>query len=113
MTWTSAVGRSCKWLLYKIVHGLALASLFQHRVAILEHSVRPRIFKLFGQQATQRRGIALLQSPGPSLLILNERTAVLCLPHRTRRSPCHRTKHQKPYPHMLHAGLHQAEVQTV
>jgi CDP-diacylglycerol--glycerol-3-phosphate 3-phosphatidyltransferase len=24
MTWTSAVGRSCKWLLYKIVHGLAL-----------------------------------------------------------------------------------------
>ena len=24
MTWTSAVGRSSKWLLYKIVHGLAL-----------------------------------------------------------------------------------------
>ena len=24
MTWTSAVGRSCRWLLYKIVHGLAL-----------------------------------------------------------------------------------------
>jgi len=24
MTWTSAVGNSCKWLLYKIVHGLAL-----------------------------------------------------------------------------------------
>ena len=24
MTWTSAVGRSCKWLLYRIVHGLAL-----------------------------------------------------------------------------------------
>src|ERR1700687_2336089 len=24
MTWTSAVGRSCKWLLYKIVHGLSL-----------------------------------------------------------------------------------------
>jgi CDP-diacylglycerol---glycerol-3-phosphate 3-phosphatidyltransferase len=24
MTWTSAVGRACKWLLYKIVHGLAL-----------------------------------------------------------------------------------------
>src|SRR6201993_3802775 len=24
MTWTSAVGRSCKWLLYKIGHGLAL-----------------------------------------------------------------------------------------
>jgi CDP-diacylglycerol--glycerol-3-phosphate 3-phosphatidyltransferase len=24
MTWTSVVGRSCKWLLYKIVHGLAL-----------------------------------------------------------------------------------------
>jgi len=24
MTWTSAVGQSCKWLLYKIVHGLAL-----------------------------------------------------------------------------------------
>ena len=24
MTWTSAVGRSCKWLLYKVVHGLAL-----------------------------------------------------------------------------------------
>ena len=24
MTWTSAVGRSCNWLLYKIVHGLAL-----------------------------------------------------------------------------------------
>ena len=24
MTWTSAVGRSGKWLLYKVVHGLAL-----------------------------------------------------------------------------------------
>ena len=24
MTWTSAVGRSCEWLLYKIVDGLAL-----------------------------------------------------------------------------------------
>jgi len=24
VTWTSAVGRSCKWLLYKVVHGLAL-----------------------------------------------------------------------------------------
>ena len=27
MTWTSAVGRSCKWLLYKIVHGLALTKI--------------------------------------------------------------------------------------
>ena len=27
MTWTSAVGRSSKWLLYKIVHGLALTKI--------------------------------------------------------------------------------------
>ena len=27
MTWTSAVGRSCKWLLYRIVHGLALTKI--------------------------------------------------------------------------------------
>jgi len=27
MTWTSAVGRSCRWLLYKIVHGLALTKI--------------------------------------------------------------------------------------
>ncbi len=31
-----------------IMHALALASLGQDRIAILQRSVRPRIFKLFG-----------------------------------------------------------------
>jgi len=33
MTWTSAVGRSCKWLLYKIVHGLALTRISPNALA--------------------------------------------------------------------------------
>jgi len=48
MTWTSAVGRSCKWLLYKIVHGLALTRISPNALTFLGLVINVIAAILFG-----------------------------------------------------------------
>ena len=57
MTWTSAVGRSCKWLLYKIVHGLALTRISPNAltfIGLLINIVAGILFG-YGHADNQRR----------------------------------------------------------
>ena len=48
MTWTSAVGRSCKWLLYKIVHGLALTRISPNALTFIGLLINVVAAFLFG-----------------------------------------------------------------
>jgi CDP-diacylglycerol--glycerol-3-phosphate 3-phosphatidyltransferase len=48
MTWTSAVGRSCKWLLYKIVHGLALTRISPNALTFIGLLINVGAALLFG-----------------------------------------------------------------
>ena len=48
MTWTSAVGRSCKWLLYKIVHGLALTQISPNALTFIGLLINVVAALLFG-----------------------------------------------------------------
>jgi CDP-diacylglycerol--glycerol-3-phosphate 3-phosphatidyltransferase len=48
MTWTSAVGKSCKWLLYKIVHGLALTRISPNALTFLGLVINVVAAVLFG-----------------------------------------------------------------
>jgi CDP-diacylglycerol--glycerol-3-phosphate 3-phosphatidyltransferase len=48
MTWTSAVGRSCKWLLYKIVHGLALTRISPNALTFIGLLINVAAGVLFG-----------------------------------------------------------------
>ncbi len=48
MTWTSAVGRSCKWLLYKIVHGLALTKISPNALTFIGLLINVAAALLFG-----------------------------------------------------------------
>jgi CDP-diacylglycerol--glycerol-3-phosphate 3-phosphatidyltransferase len=48
MTWTSAVGRSCKWLLYKIVHGLALTKISPNALTFIGLLINVAAAFLFG-----------------------------------------------------------------
>ncbi len=48
MTWTSAVGRSCKWLLYKIVHGLALTRISPNALTFIGLLINIGAALLFG-----------------------------------------------------------------
>ena len=48
MTWTSAVGRSCKWLLYKIVHGLALTRISPNALTFIGLLINVAAGLLFG-----------------------------------------------------------------
>src|SRR5246127_4287119 len=48
MTWTSAVGRSCKWLLYKIVHGLALTRISPNALTFIGLLINVVAGVLFG-----------------------------------------------------------------
>jgi CDP-diacylglycerol--glycerol-3-phosphate 3-phosphatidyltransferase len=48
MTWTSAVGRSCKWLLYKIVHGLALTRISPNALTFIGLLINIAAGILFG-----------------------------------------------------------------
>ena len=48
MTWTSAVGRSCKWLLYKIVHGLALTRISPNALTFIGLLINVLAGILFG-----------------------------------------------------------------
>src|SRR5271163_1399873 len=48
MTWTSAVGRSCKWLLYKIVHGLALTRISPNALTFIGLLINVIAGVLFG-----------------------------------------------------------------
>jgi len=48
MTWTSAVGRSCKWLLYKIVHGLALTRISPNALTFIGLLINIGAAVLFG-----------------------------------------------------------------
>ncbi len=48
MTWTSAVGRSCKWLLYKIVHGLALTRISPNALTFIGLCINIVAGVLFG-----------------------------------------------------------------
>ncbi len=57
MTWTSAVGKSCKWLLYKIVHGLALTRISPNALTFLGLVINVGAAVLFGlaNSGNQRR----------------------------------------------------------
>src|SRR5271157_1238272 len=48
MTWTSAVGRSSKWLLYKIVHGLALTKISPNALTFIGLLINVVAGVLFG-----------------------------------------------------------------
>ena len=48
MTWTSAVGRSCKWLLYKIVRGLALTRISPNALTFIGLLINVIAAFLFG-----------------------------------------------------------------
>ena len=48
MTWTSSVGRSCKWLLYKIVHGLALTRISPNALTFIGLLINIAAAVLFG-----------------------------------------------------------------
>jgi len=48
MTWTSAVGNSCKWLLYKIVHGLALTRISPNALTFIGLLINIGAAILFG-----------------------------------------------------------------
>ncbi len=48
MTWTSAVGQSCKWLLYKIVHGLALTRISPNALTFIGLLINVVAGVLFG-----------------------------------------------------------------
>lgn len=48
ITWTSAVGRSCKWLLYKIVHGLALTRISPNALTFIGLLINVGAALLFG-----------------------------------------------------------------
>jgi CDP-diacylglycerol--glycerol-3-phosphate 3-phosphatidyltransferase len=48
MTWTSAVGNSCKWLLYKIVHGLALTRISPNALTFIGLLINIGAALLFG-----------------------------------------------------------------
>lgn len=48
MTWTSAVGNSCKWLLYKIVHGLALTRISPNALTFIGLLINIGAAVLFG-----------------------------------------------------------------
>jgi CDP-diacylglycerol--glycerol-3-phosphate 3-phosphatidyltransferase len=48
MTWTSAVGNSCKWLLYKIVHGLALTRISPNALTFIGLLINIAAAVLFG-----------------------------------------------------------------
>jgi len=48
MTWTSAVGRSSKWLLYKIVHGLALTRISPNALTFIGLCINLMAGILFG-----------------------------------------------------------------
>jgi len=48
MTWTSAVGKSCKWLLYKIVHGLALTRISPNALTFIGLLINIGAAILFG-----------------------------------------------------------------
>src|SRR6516225_4679270 len=48
MTWTSAVGRSCKWLLYRIVHGLALTKISPNALTFIGLLINVVAALLFG-----------------------------------------------------------------
>ena len=48
MTWTSAVGRSSKWLLYKIVHGLALTRISPNALTFIGLLINVVAGVLFG-----------------------------------------------------------------
>lgn len=48
MTWTSAVGKSCKWLLYKIVHGLALTRISPNALTFIGLLINVGAALLFG-----------------------------------------------------------------
>src|ERR1700687_3907322 len=57
MTWTSAVGRSCKWLLYKIVHGLSLTRISPNALTFIGLLINVVAGILFGyaRPENQRR----------------------------------------------------------
>lgn len=60
MTWTSAVGRSCKWLLYKIVHGLALTRISPNALTFIGLLINVAAALLFGYaSATSQRRMFL------------------------------------------------------
>ncbi len=48
MTWTSAVGKSCKWLLYRIVHGLALTRISPNALTFIGLVINVGAAVLFG-----------------------------------------------------------------
>jgi len=48
MTWTSAVGNSCKWLLYRIVHGLALTRISPNALTFIGLLINIGAAVLFG-----------------------------------------------------------------
>ena len=48
MTWTNAVGRACKWLLYKIVHGLALTKISPNALTFIGLLINVVAAILFG-----------------------------------------------------------------
>ena len=48
MTWTSAVGRSGKWLLYKVVHGLALTRISPNALTFIGLCINVVAGILFG-----------------------------------------------------------------
>ena len=48
MTWTSAVGNSCKWLLYRIVHGLALTRISPNALTLIGLLINIGAAILFG-----------------------------------------------------------------
>ncbi len=56
MTWTSAVGRSCKWLLYKIVHGLALTRISPNALTFIGLLINVGAALLFGFANAENQG---------------------------------------------------------
>jgi len=56
MTWTSAVGNSCKWLLYKIVHGLALTRISPNALTFIGLLINIGAAVLFGFANAENQG---------------------------------------------------------
>jgi hypothetical protein len=92
-----------------IVHRSMLGGFGQGCIAILQRSVRSRVFKLRGQQATQCSGVALLQRLRPHLLVLDKRAPVFRLTSLTRCRISRRAQQQKPHPRTFHSRLRSTE----
>jgi CDP-diacylglycerol--glycerol-3-phosphate 3-phosphatidyltransferase len=64
MTWTSAFGRGCGWLLDRIVHGLALTRISPNFLTFVGLVINIAAAFLFGQANATNAGRMFLYQPG-------------------------------------------------